>query len=144
MVMAASERFTKLGEQMDRAQDNIEAAAHQDEAELGVKVAEARKRADDQAAQMQANAQKSSEQAKDHWHKVQSDWDQHIQRIRADLNERKAEHDAKHAEREAEDAEADAVDAIDFAAAAIQEAEYAVLDAALARMNADALAVSSS
>jgi hypothetical protein len=47
MVMAASERFTKLEEQMDRAQDNIEAAAHQDEAELGAKVAEARQRADD-------------------------------------------------------------------------------------------------
>jgi hypothetical protein len=144
MVMAASERFTKLGEQMDRAQDNIEAAAHQDEAELGVKVAEARKRAENQAAHMQANAQKASEQAKGHWNKVQSDWDQHIQRIRADLNERKAERDAKHAEREAEDAEADALDAIDFAAAAIEEAEYAVLDAALARLNADALAVSPS
>ena len=142
--MAASEKFTKLGEQMDRAQDNIKAAAAQDEAELGAKVAEARKCADDQAAQMQANAQKASEHAKGHWSKVQSDWDQHIQRIRADLDERKAEHDAKHAEHEAEDAEADALNAIDFAAAAIEEAEYAVLDAALARVNADALAVSSS
>ncbi len=73
---------------------------------------------------MQANAQKASEQAKGHWNKVQSDWDQHIQRIRADLDERKAERDAKHAEREAEDAEADALDATDFAAAAIEEAEY--------------------
>ena len=138
--MAASERFTKLGEQMDRAQDNVTAAAAQDEAELGVKVAEARKRADDRADQMQANAQKASQQAKGHWNKVQSDWDQHIQRIRADLDERKAQRDAKHAEREAEDAEADALDAIDFAAAAIEEAEYAVLDAALARLNANALA----
>jgi hypothetical protein len=69
--MAASERFTKLGEQMDRAQDNIETAAHQDEAELGAKVAEARKRAEDQATHMQANAQKASEQAKGHWNKVQ-------------------------------------------------------------------------
>src|SRR5450432_2052239 len=86
MVMAASERFTKLGEQMDRAQDNMTAAAHQDEAELGAKVAEARKRADDRATQMQANAQKASEQAEGHWNKVQSDWDQHIQRIRADLD----------------------------------------------------------
>ena len=93
---------------------------------------------------MQANAQKASEQAKGHWNKVQSDWDQHIQRIRADLDERKAERDAQHAEREAEDAEADALDAIDFAAAAIEEAEYSVLDAALARLNADALAVSPS
>jgi hypothetical protein len=44
MVMAASDRFTKLGEQIDRAQGNIEAAAHQDEAELGAKVAEAQAR----------------------------------------------------------------------------------------------------
>ena len=142
--MAASDRFTKLGEQMDRAQDNVTAAAAEDEAELGVKVTAARKRADDRAAQIRANAQKASQQAEGHWNKVQSDWDQHIQRIRADLDERKVERDAKHAEREAEDAEADALDAVDFAAAAIEEAEYAVLDAALARQDADALAVSSS
>jgi small-conductance mechanosensitive channel len=139
MTMAASDRFMKLGEQIDQAQDNINAAAAQDEAELRVKLDAARNRADQQAAHLQANADKDSERAKGSWSKIQQDWGQHVQSMRARVDEQKTALDAKHAEHNAERAEADALDAVDFAAGAIEEAEYAVLDAALARMDADAL-----
>jgi len=89
--MAASQRFTKLKEKVETADSNVKAAAAQDEADLRAKVEEARKRADEQAAQLQANARKTSEQAEGNRNEVQSNWDQHIQRMRAHIDERKAE-----------------------------------------------------
>jgi hypothetical protein len=47
--MAASQQFTKLKEKVETADSNVKAAAAQDEADLRVKVEEARKRADEQA-----------------------------------------------------------------------------------------------
>jgi hypothetical protein len=88
-------------------------------------------------------AQETSEQAESHWNELQSSWDQHIQRIRLRIAEKKAEHDVASAERDAEWAASDAVNAVDFALVAVEEAEYAVLDAAVARANADATASSS-
>src|ERR1700722_1259374 len=137
--MAASDRFTKLGEQLDQAQSNVEAGAAEDRAKLKARVDAARNSADDRAAQMRAKAQKTSEQADGQWHEIQSNWDAHIQRVRQRIEDRKAERDVKHAEREADRAEADALDAVDFAAAAIEEPEHAVLPAARARADANAL-----
>jgi hypothetical protein len=138
--MDASDRFTKLGEQIDQARSNITGAVTNDEAELRARVDAARKDADDRAARMQANVQQAADQGDRDWNEVQGNWNQHVQRIRAHVEERKSERDAKRAERNADRAEGDALDAVDFAAAAIEEAEYAVLDAALARLDADALA----
>jgi hypothetical protein len=137
--MSVSEKFAKLKDQVDQAEDNVKAAAAQNKADLEAKVNDARKSADDRAAVLRAKTQETSDDAKAHWSEVQSDWDRHIQRIRQHIDEKKAEHDVKAAERDADWAEADALDAIDFASAAIQEAWDAVLDAALARMEADAL-----
>ena len=75
-----------------------------------------------------------------HWQQVQSDFDQHVQRTRADIDATKAAIDASDAEDAAEWAEVDAQDAINLAASAITEAEYALLDAVRARKRADALA----
>ena len=57
--MAASQQLTRLEEKVETADSNVKAAAAQDEADLRVKVEEARKRANEPAAQLQANAKKT-------------------------------------------------------------------------------------
>ena len=141
--MRASDSFTKLKEQVERADRRVNEAGSQDKAELQAKVDEARKNADDLAAELHTKTQQGSDQAKGHWQEVRSDWDQHIKRTRGRMDAKKAALDADVAENDAEWAEADALDAIDFASSAVEEAEYAVLDATLARKDADVLAASS-
>jgi hypothetical protein len=132
-----TERFTKLGEQVEAAEENFSSTASEDRAKLKAKVAESRKKADDHAERMQANAQETSERIEDQWRDLLNSWEKHRQRIHARIEEKKAEHDAKQAVHHAEDAELDAIDAIEFAAMAIEEAEYSVLDALASRVEAD-------
>jgi hypothetical protein len=141
--MTASDRFTKLKEQVEEAERRVNEAGSQDKAQLQAKVDEARKNADDLAAELHAKARQASQAEGNNWQEVRSDWDQHVKRIRERIDAKKAAHDAKVAEEDAEWAEADALDAIDFASSAVEEAEYAVLDAMLARKDADVLAASS-
>jgi hypothetical protein len=140
--MLASDRFTELRKRVEKAESEIKEAAAQDRAELSATAEQARKAADDRTAELRARAQDTSDKAEAHWNEVQSSWDQHVQRTRTRIQEKKTEHDIDSARRGAEWAEADALDAVDFAEAAVVEAEYAVLDAAIARKNADELAAS--
>ena len=73
------------------------------------------------------------------WHDVERTWNEHLAKIRDDVEAKRAEHDVDRAQRRAERAEGDADFAISFAFAAVEEAEYAVLDATLARMEVDEL-----
>ena len=142
--MSASERFTELRQRVEKAESEIKEAAAQNRAELSATAEQARKAADDRAAELRAKAQDTSDKAEAHWNEVQGSWDQHVQRTRTRIQEKKTEHDIHSAKRNAEWAEADALDAVDFAEAAAVEAEYAVLDAAVARKHADELAASAS
>ena len=127
--MSLPDDFTKLREKVDKADQSIRAAAAQDEAELKAMVDDARKKADERAAVLRAKSEEVSDSAERQWHEVQSDWDEHVKRIRERMDAKKDEFDANVAEHDAEWAEADAIDAVDFASAAIEEAQYAVLDA---------------
>ena len=138
--MSLPDDFTKLREKVDKADQSIRAAAAKDEAELKAMVDDARKKADERAAVLRAKSEEISDSAEHQWHEVQSDWDEHVKRIRERMNAKKDEVDAKFAENDAEWAEGDAIDAVDFASAAIEEAQYAVLDAVLARRKADVMA----
>ena len=93
--MAASEKFTELKQQVETAESNVRAAAAQDQAELRAKVDQARKDADERAGRLKANVQQAADQGDRQWSQAQSNWDQHVQRIRARVDERKAERDAK-------------------------------------------------
>ena len=64
---------------------------------------------------------------------------EHVAKVREDIDSKRAVHHADRAQRYAEIAEDDASFAVEYAYAAIEEAEYAVLDAALARKHADEL-----
>jgi hypothetical protein len=136
--------FEKLSEKIDDAKRSIRAAASQSEAELKAKVEEARKDADDGAAELTAKTQATADEADAHWQKIQSDWDQHRQTIRRRIDEAKQAQDLEAAELRAEWAEADARDAVDFAANAIDEAKYAMLDLILANKDVKVLLEASS
>ena len=138
--MPVSDNFTKLKDKVDSADRDIREAAARDTAELKAMVDQARRKADARAAELQAKAGETADQAERQWNEVQGDWDRHIKRIRGRIEAKKAAHDVDVAERDAEWAELDALDAIDFAYAAVEEAEYAVLDAVLARKDADVMA----
>jgi hypothetical protein len=142
-AMAASDSFTKLKEQVEKAERDVNAAVSQDAAELQAKLEETRRSADDHAAKLRAKTRTAGDQAEGHWQEVQGDWDQHIQRMHQRIDAKKSAHDAKVAEEDAEWAEADALDAIDFASSAVEEAEYAMLDAIRARKDAEVMAASS-
>jgi malate synthase len=142
-AMTASDNFTKLKEQVEKAERRVQEAGSQDKVELQAKVDQVRKDADDLAAELHAKTRQASDQAEGHWQEVRRDWDQHIKRMRERIDAKKAAFDADVAESDAEWAEADALAAIDLASSAVEEAEYAVLDAMLARKEADVLAASS-
>src|SRR3954470_20144736 len=119
--MSASERFTQLTQKVETADGNIQAAASEDRAKLAVRADEARKAADDHAAQLRAKAEDTSDKAEAHWNEIQSNWDPHIQRIRQRIEDKKTEHDVDSAERDAEWAEADALDGGDSVLAVARE-----------------------
>jgi hypothetical protein len=137
-----ADSFAKLAEKIDEGKRIIRAAASESEAELKAKVEEARKNADDRAAELSAKTHATGDQSKAHWQQIQSDWDQHRQNIRERIDEAKGAQDLQAAELRAEWSEADARDAVTFASNAIDEAQYAVLDAILTRKDATILAES--
>ena len=138
--MAASDDFTKLKEQVEEADRSIKAAVAQEDAELEAMVDDARKKADDRAAQLHTKTTEAADQAQRQWNQVQTDWEKHVKRIRERTDAKKAEIDAGMAEDAAQWAEADAYDALAFAESANEEAKYAVLDAVMARRRADVMA----
>jgi hypothetical protein len=141
--MAVSDQLTKLAARAKEAEDRAAAAQGKARADLEHDVENARKSAQEQADKLRATADANKGKLSVWWNDLQRSWDEHIERIRADIEERRAEHDVDRAQSRAENAEDDAAFAIDYAYAAIEEAEYAVLDASLARMEADELAAAS-
>ena len=78
------------------------------------KIDETRRSADARAAELR-NKPKKADGPESHWQQVQSDFDQHVQRTRAQIDATKAAIDANDAKDDAEWAEIDAEDAINFA-----------------------------
>ena len=73
------------------------------------------------------------------WSKLRASASDHIDEIRAKIDQQRDDHDANVASRRADQAEQNAADSIDFATWAVAEAEASVLEAADARMIADSL-----
>jgi ribosome-associated translation inhibitor RaiA len=138
--MAVSDQLTKLAARAKEAEDRAASAQGKTRADLERDVEQARTSAMEQADKLRATADAKKGKLSVWWHDVQRSWDQHIEKIRADFEEKRAEGNVDRAQMRAENAEDDAAFAIDFAYAAIEEAEYAALDASLARMQADELA----
>jgi hypothetical protein len=142
-VMAVSDQLTRLAARAKKAEDRAAAAQGKARADLERDVENARKSAQAQADKLRATAEAKKGKLSVWWNDVQRSWDEHIERIRTDIENRRAEHDLDRAQTRADNAEDDAEFAVDYAYAAIEEAEYAVLDASLARIEADELAAAS-
>src|SRR5262245_6713202 len=138
--MAVSDSFAKLKQQIEEAERAISAAASEDEAAVKAKLDEARKSADERAAELRAKSDDGGAQAASHWQEVRGDWVRHRARVRQRIESQKAAVDIAVAADDVESADADAMDAIDFAGSAIEEAKSAVLEAVLAGKKLDALA----
>ena len=127
--MPASDDFTQLKEQVEKADEHIKASAAQGVDELKAIVDDARRKADARANELSTRAQEAGDNVEAHWNQVQSDQTGH----QADSRTHRRQEGGARRERggaRCRGAEADAYDAIQFAQAAIEEAEYAVLDAA--------------
>jgi hypothetical protein len=124
-----SDKFDELKERIEKADREIRKAAAESEAELHDSVEKARTTADDHAAKLRVKSKETSDKNRRQWLEAQSNWDDHVRRLRARMDEKKAELDVERAAENAYEDETDALDAIDFASSAVAEAEYAVLNA---------------
>lgn len=137
--MSVSEKFGELKGRIEKADRAIQTAAAENEAELKNAVDKARKSADDRAEELRAKSKDTSDKTKRQWLEAQSNWNEHIKRIRTQMDAKKAELNTAMAADNAYDDETDALDAIDFASSAVAEAEYAVLNALRSEKHAEAL-----
>ena len=97
-------------------------------ADLEQDVATARASAQAQAEKLRQSADASKGKLSVWWNDIQRSWNEHVAKVREDVDTKRAEHDAGRAQRYAENAEDDAAFAFE-----------SVLDAALARKHADEL-----
>ena len=138
--MTASDQLYKLAARTQELEDRAAAMKNKAKGDLEQDVKQARESARARADGLSKSAAASQGKLSSWWDNTQRAWNDHVNHIRDDIDEKRAAHDLKMAQRVADGAEADADFAVDYAIAAIEEAEYAVLDATLARMNADELA----
>jgi hypothetical protein len=137
--MALSDDLTKLADRAKEAETRTAATRDQARADLEREVSSARASADAQAEKLRQGVEEGKERTSGFGKDLQRSWDEHVAKIREDMESKKATHDVHLAQARADDAEAYASYSIDFAYSAVVEAEYAALDAVLARKDADQL-----
>jgi hypothetical protein len=135
--MALSSDLTRLATRAKEAETRVAQAREGARDDLEQDVASARESAHEQADELRQAADKSKAGISGRLSEVQSSWNEHISRVREDLDDKRGKHDVHVAQRTADDAEAYASFVTDHAYSAVVEAEYAALDAVLARMDAD-------
>jgi hypothetical protein len=135
--MALSDDLTKLAARTKEAETRAAAAREEARADLEQDVSSARASAEEQAEELRQGVEEGKKGISSFGKDLQRSWNEHVAKIREDMDSKKAEHDVHMAQRRADDAEAYASYSIDFAYSAVVEAEYASLDALLARKEAD-------
>ena len=119
--MAASDQLGKLAARAKEAEDRGTAARDKAKADLEQDVETARASAKAQADKLRASAEAKKGKLSVWWNDLQRSWDEHIEKIRADIDSKRAEHDVDRARKNADNAENDATFAVDYAYAAIVE-----------------------
>ena len=137
--MALSDQLTELTARAKEAEDRAGAVQGKAKADVQADVEQARASAQERAKKLRESAEANKNKLSVWWYDLQRTWNEHVAKIRDDIEGKRAEHDVDRAERRAEHRADDAAFAVDFAYSAIEEAEYAVLDAELARKEADEL-----
>jgi hypothetical protein len=136
-LTALSDKLAELSARAKDAETRGVSALGKAKADLQADVETSRTAAQDRAKTLRESAEADKSKLSVWWYDMQHTWNEHVAKIRDDVDAKRAEHDADRAEHRAERKADDAMFAVDFAYAAIEEAEYAVLDAELARMEAD-------
>ena len=136
---ALSDKLAELSARAKEAEGRAVAARDQSKADLQSDAETARAGAQARAKKLRESAEANKNKLSVWWYDLQRTWNEHVAKVRDDIDTKRAEHDVDRAERRAEHRADDAVFAVEFAYSAIEEAEYAVLDAELARKEADEL-----
>jgi vacuolar-type H+-ATPase subunit I/STV1 len=137
--MALSDDMTRLAARVKEAEDRVTAAQGEAKGDLERDVATVRASAEAQTDKLRQDAEAGKGKLSVGWHDLQRSWNEHLAKIRDDVDAKRAEHDVERAQGRAERAEDDARFAVDFAYSAVVEAEYAMLDATLTRTETDEL-----
>ena len=138
--MALSDQLSQLSARTKEFEDRARAAKSKAKADLEQEVESAREAAQAQGDVLRKSAEDHKGKISSWWDSVGRSWNDHLDAVRKDVDDKRAAHDLKTAQKRADNAEDDAAFAVDYAYAAVEEAEYAVLDATLARMEADEMA----
>src|SRR5262249_2142147 len=134
--VSVTDSFAKLKTEIDKAEKAVKAAAEEDEADIQAKIDDARRQADDRAAELRSKTGDAATEAGSHWKEMQADWDRHIGRVRQRRDTTKAAAPRGVAGQDAGEAYSGAMGAIDFGRSAIGEAEAATLEALRAEKKA--------
>jgi hypothetical protein len=137
--MALSDDLSKLAERAREAEDRTAAARGEAKADLEREISSVQASAQAQADKLRQTAEEGQGRISSRWTDVQRSWNDHVGKLREDMESRKEEHDVHMAQVKADHAEEDARFAVDFAYSAVVEAEYAALDATLAKKEAEEL-----
>jgi hypothetical protein len=116
--MAASDQLTKLAARAKEAEDRAATAQGKAKADLEQDVTTARASAQAQAEKLRQSADASKGKLSVWWNDLQRSWNEHVAKIREDVDAKRAEHDVDRAQRYAENAEDDATFAVEYAYAA--------------------------
>ena len=138
--MALSDALSTMSAQAKEAEDEFRAAQGAQRAKVEEQITRVRTSAEQSRDALRSRAGEAKTEVSSWWHDLHQEWEAQVQKVRANVAEKREEHDVKHAAKRADMAEADAEFAISIAKAAIEEAEYASLEAVLARAKADELA----
>jgi vacuolar-type H+-ATPase subunit I/STV1 len=141
--MTASENLSKLTKRAKQAEQKAADAMVQARSDLEKAADESRASVEAEAAKLQATVAASKGKVSSVWDQQQQAWNDHVAKLRQQIDQRTRDMDLVLAEDRAEGAEADAMFAIDFAYSAIEQAESAALDAILARADASDAAAAS-
>ncbi len=135
-LTAPSGKLAELSARAKEAEERGAAAQGKAKDDLQADAESVRASAQDRAKKLRESAEANKNKLSVWWYDLQRTWNEHVAKIREDIDAKRAKHDVDRAQRHAENKADDAEFAIEFAYAAIEEAEYAVLDAELARMEA--------
>ena len=99
--MTASDELSKLADRAKQAEARAAAARGKAKADLERDVENARASAQAQADKLRAQAEAGKGKLSIWWNDLQRSWDEHIERIRADIDSKRAEHNLDRAQRNA-------------------------------------------
>lgn len=138
--MSLSDALSTMSAQAKEAEDEFRAAQSAQRAKVEEQITRARTSAGQSRDALRSRSGEAKTEVSSWWRDLQQQWEAQVQKIRANVMEKREEVDGRFAAKRADIAEADAEFAIAIAKSAIEEAEYAALEAVLARAKANELA----